>query len=114
MSKKIDEPVPSQERVTTTVPASHVLTQREKGPLYERYERYEPMLEAGTKPNLAELTVARTITASVSCIGEARGGNPAGADRAIDYDKPRRVGDGSAWEIYGSTAEDLPDRNSSW
>jgi transposase len=45
--------------------ATTVLTQRDKGPLYKRYEQ---MLEAGTKPNLAKLTVARTIAATVSCM----------------------------------------------
>ncbi len=45
--------------------ATTVLTQRDKGPLYERYAQ---MLEAGTKPNLAKLTVARTIAATVSCM----------------------------------------------
>ena len=45
--------------------ATTVLTQRGKGPLYERYEQ---MLEAGTKPNLAKLTVARTIAATVLCM----------------------------------------------
>ena len=45
--------------------ATTVLTQRDKGPLYERYEQ---MLEAGTKPNLAKLTVARTIAATVLCM----------------------------------------------
>ena len=47
--------------------ATTVLTQRDKGPLYERYEQ---MLEAGTKPNLAKLTVARTIAATVLCMGK--------------------------------------------
>ena len=45
--------------------ATTVLTQRDKGPLYKRYEQ---MLEAGTKPNLAKLTVARTIAATVLCM----------------------------------------------
>ncbi len=39
-----------------------VITQRNKGPLYPRYER---MLAGGTKPNLAKLTLARIIAATV-------------------------------------------------
>lgn len=42
--------------------ATLVITQRNKGPLYPRYER---MLAGGTKPSLAKLTLARIIAATV-------------------------------------------------
>ncbi len=42
--------------------ATLVITQRNKGPLYDRYER---MLAAGTKPSLAKLTLARIVAATV-------------------------------------------------
>jgi hypothetical protein len=44
--------------------ATTVITQR-KGAIYADYER---LLEAGTKPNLAKLTLARTIAAIVLCM----------------------------------------------
>jgi hypothetical protein len=40
--------------------ATTVITQRNKDPLYNLYQR---LLEAGTKPNLAKLTLARKIAA---------------------------------------------------
>ena len=40
--------------------ATTVITQRDKDPIYDSYQR---MLEGGTKPNLAKLTLARTIAA---------------------------------------------------
>ena len=45
--------------------ATTVLTQGQKGPIRDGYER---MLQAGTKPNLAKLTLARTIAATVLCM----------------------------------------------
>jgi transposase len=42
--------------------ATLVITQRNKSPLYPRYER---MLAGGTKPSLAKLTLARIIAATV-------------------------------------------------
>lgn len=42
--------------------ATTVITQRNKGPIYARYER---MLDSGTKPNLAKLSLARIIAATV-------------------------------------------------
>jgi predicted nucleic acid-binding protein len=42
--------------------ATLVIAQRNKGPLYPRYER---MLAGGTKPSLAKLTLARIIAATV-------------------------------------------------
>jgi len=42
--------------------ATTVITQRNKDPIYANYER---LLEAGTKPSLAKLTLARTIAATV-------------------------------------------------
>ncbi len=42
--------------------ATGVITQRNKGPLYPRYEK---MLAGGTKPSLAKLTLARIIAATV-------------------------------------------------
>jgi len=39
-----------------------VITQRDKDPLYADCER---LLEGGTKPSLAKLTLARTIAATV-------------------------------------------------
>jgi len=42
--------------------ATLVITQRNKGPLYHRYER---MLAGGTKPSLAKITLARIIAATV-------------------------------------------------
>ena len=42
--------------------ATLVITQRNKGPLYPRYER---MLAGGKRPSLAKLTLARTIAATV-------------------------------------------------
>ena len=42
--------------------ATTVITQRNKDPIYARYER---MLDSGTKPNLAKLSLARIIAATV-------------------------------------------------
>jgi hypothetical protein len=39
-----------------------VIIQRKKDPLYARYER---LLEGGTKPTLAKLSLARAIAATV-------------------------------------------------
>jgi len=50
--------------------AALVITQRNKGPLYPRYER---MLAGGTKPSLAKLTLARIIAATVLQIWKDEG-----------------------------------------
>jgi hypothetical protein len=42
--------------------ATTVITQRNKDPIYARYQR---MLDSGTKPNLAKLSLARIIAATV-------------------------------------------------
>ena len=42
--------------------ATTVITQRNKDPMYGRYER---LLDGGTKPTLAKLSLARMIAATV-------------------------------------------------
>ncbi len=42
--------------------ATTVVTQRNKDPIYERYKR---LLDGGTKPTLAKLSLARMIAATV-------------------------------------------------
>jgi hypothetical protein len=42
--------------------ATTVITQRNKDPIYGRYER---LLDGGTKPTLAKLSLARMIAATV-------------------------------------------------
>ncbi len=42
--------------------ATTVITQRNKDPIYARYER---LLDGGTKPTLAKLSLARMIAATV-------------------------------------------------
>ena len=42
--------------------ATTVITQRNKDPIYQRYER---LLDGGTKPTLAKLSLARMIAATV-------------------------------------------------
>jgi transposase len=42
--------------------ATTVITQRNKDPIYRRYER---LIDGGTKPNLAKLSLARMIAATV-------------------------------------------------
>jgi hypothetical protein len=42
--------------------ATSVITQRNKDPIYARYER---LLDGGTKPTLAKLSLARMIAATV-------------------------------------------------
>ena len=42
--------------------ATTVITQRNKDPIYARYER---LVDGGTKPNLAKLSLARMIAATV-------------------------------------------------
>jgi hypothetical protein len=42
--------------------ATTVITQRNKDPIYSRYER---LVDGGTKPNLAKLSLARMIAAAV-------------------------------------------------
>ena len=39
-----------------------IITQRNKDPIYQRYER---LLDGGTKPTLAKLSLARMIAATV-------------------------------------------------
>jgi transposase len=45
--------------------ATTVITQRHKDPMYGSYQR---MLDSGTKPSLAKLTLARNIAATVLCM----------------------------------------------
>jgi transposase len=45
--------------------AATVITQRNTDPIYDRYTR---MLDSGTKPSLAKLTLARSIAATVLCM----------------------------------------------
>jgi hypothetical protein len=42
--------------------ATTVISQRNKDPIYQRYER---LLDGGTKPTLAKLSMSRTIAATV-------------------------------------------------
>ncbi len=52
----------SRDRESWCLPGSSPITQRNKDPLYARYER---LLVEGTKPTLAKLSLARMIAATV-------------------------------------------------